>query len=85
MSESAPPPQPGDVRATVSKLWLDIVPGGEAMSFTEAGGDSLSGLRLLGAIYKATGVRIDWQDLDSAACAEDFADLVAARTARPPQ
>lgn len=48
-------------------------------SFRQVGGDSLCGLRLLGAIYKTLGVRLTWTDLDGADDADDFASKVAVK------
>ncbi|MEU9891161.1 acyl carrier protein [Sphaerisporangium sp. NPDC051017] len=69
-----------DVREHVRKLWLGILPDGTSGTFAEAGGDSLSGLRLLGAIHKTLGIRVPFGDLNTAASVEDFVDRVARRT-----
>ena len=62
-------------RATkvVRDLWLAAGADPEAGSFTEGGGDSLSALRLLGAVHRDLGVRMRWSDLDAASSADDFA------------
>lgn len=66
-----------DVRAHVRELWLTILPDGTSGTFTEAGGDSLSGLRLLGAIHKNLGLRVPFDDLSAATDVDDFAGRVA--------
>jgi hypothetical protein len=68
------------IRTQVRHLWLSVVPEGATGTFADAGGDSLSGLRLLGAVYKSLGIRVAWDDLNSAADADDFANRVAARS-----
>jgi acyl carrier protein len=69
--------QERDVRAHVRELWLTILPNGTSGSFTEAGGDSLSGLRLLGAIHKSLGLRVPFNTLNTATSVDDFAKRVA--------
>jgi hypothetical protein len=66
-----------DVRAQVRQLWLSAVLDGVSGTFTEAGGDSLSGLRLIGAVYKSVHIRVAWDVLNTAADVDDFADRVA--------
>lgn len=70
----------GDVRAQVRELWLTVLPDATSGSFTEAGGDSLSGLRLLGAIHKSLGLRVPFDTLSAAADVDDFAERVANQT-----
>ncbi|MFZ3492113.1 acyl carrier protein [Streptomyces sp. 5.8] len=69
-----------DVRARVRELWLSVLPDGTSGTFTEAGGDSLSGLRLLGALHKTLGLRVPFDTLNTAGDVNDFADRVARMT-----
>ncbi|WP_433364446.1 acyl carrier protein [Streptosporangium sp. CA-115845] len=65
-----------DLRALVRDLWLSLLPDGHSGTFTDGGGDSLSALRLIGAVYGACGVRMTWDDLSTATDVGDFAARV---------
>ncbi|MFD8559668.1 acyl carrier protein [Streptosporangium canum] len=71
-------PVPQDLRDQVCALWRRVVAEPNRGTFTDCGGDSLSGLRLIGAVYGLCGVRMTWEDLHEAADAEDFAERVTA-------
>jgi hypothetical protein len=49
-----------DPRDVVRRMWREAARSDAVGSFRQLGGDSLSGLRLLGAIYKTLGVRLTW-------------------------
>ncbi|GII64801.1 hypothetical protein Skr01_48860 [Sphaerisporangium krabiense] len=72
-------------RHVVRDLWSRLLPEGHG-TFTECGGDSLTALRLIGAVYGTYGVRMTLADLGTATDADDFGDRVAhalARTSSP--
>ncbi|GII86946.1 hypothetical protein Ssi03_49360 [Sphaerisporangium siamense] len=70
-------------RHVVRDLWSRLLPGGHG-TFTECGGDSLTALRLIGAVYGTCGVRMTLADLGTAADADDFGERVARALTRPP-
>lgn len=77
MSSTTGTNEPG-LHERVCQLWADLVPQAGRGTFTDCGGDSLSGLRLIGAVYGICGVRMTWNDLSTAADADDFAARVTA-------
>ncbi|MEV0595595.1 acyl carrier protein [Nonomuraea cavernae] len=81
MSPIDTPDTEREIRARVRGLWLRLLPDGHSGGFTDCGGDSLTALRLIGAVYGACGVRMTLADLDTAADMEDFAARVAATAA----
>jgi acyl carrier protein len=82
-------PDEGAIRGRVRELWAAVLASDGAdpaearpdVSFFDAGGTSLSALRLLGALHGEFGVRLSWSDIRAASDVDDLSTRVAAARA----
>jgi len=82
-------PEDGAIRERVRELWTAVLAADGAgpaqvrpdLSFFDAGGTSLSALRLLGALHGEFGVRLSWGDIRAASDVDDLSTRVAAARA----